>query len=68
MTRTTITIKNRTTGESKIVDCGVEFQDYTFVSECQNKVMKENPGFDFVSRSSVSDKAVNFVRPLTYGF
>jgi len=68
MTKTTVTIKHKITGEIKTVDCGIEFKDYTFVSECTDKVAREYPDYDFVSRSSVSDHSINFVRPLTYGF
>jgi len=68
MTTTTVTIKHKSTGEIKTIDCGVEFKDYTFVSECVEKVTRENPDYNFVSRQSVSDTPVKFIRPLTYGF
>lgn len=68
MTTTTVTIKHKVTGELKTIDCGTEGIDYTFVSECTKNVSLQYPEFDFVSRSSVSDHQINFVRPLTYGF
>lgn len=68
MTTTTVTIQHKNTGEIKTIDCGVEGQDYTFVSECVENVSRQYPDYNFIMRESVSDHQINFLRPLTYGF